>query len=231
MSKAMNAGEAGAAAKRVVRKLREWGSEENLAGMARFGIDTSHALGVPLSRLRPLAKELGRNHELALALWNTGVREARVVAFLCDDPRKVTRGQANQWARESGSWDVCDGMIIHLLRKTPFAWELAERWARQKQQWVRRAGFVMIASLVVHDKGAPDARFLEFLPLIEEYAVDDRNFVKKAVNWALRQIGKRSPELRSEAIEVAERLAGSESAAARWVGKDALRELRTKGGR
>ena len=226
----MNAREAAAAAKRIVRKLRGWGSEENLAGMARFGVDTSHALGVPLSKLRPLAKELGPDHKLALALWNTGVREARVIAFLCDDPRKVTRGQANQWAREAGSWDVCDGMIIHLLRKTPFAWELARRWARQRQQWVRRAGFVMIAVLAVHDKGAPDARFLEVLPLIEEHAADERNFVKKAVNWALRQIGKRSPELRPDAIRVSERLARSEAAAARWVGKDALRELRKRSG-
>lgn len=212
-------------AQKIVRELQPLRSEENLAGMARYGIDTSNALGIPLSVLKPLAKEIGRQHELALALWDTQVREARVVAFLIADPRMLTKAQATKWARESGSWDICDGCVIHLFRKSPDAWELAWKWAPQKQEFIRRAGFAMFSTLAVHDKKAPDETFLKVLPLIEQTAGDGRNFVKKAVNWALRQIGKRNPALRKEATAVARRLAESESTAARWVAKDALREF------
>jgi 3-methyladenine DNA glycosylase AlkD len=194
--------------------------------MARFGIDTSDAYGVPHSRLRPMARRIGRDHSLALRLWDTGVREARLLAVFIADPKLMTRAQMDAWVGQIASWDICDGACNDLFRKTRFAWQAARAWSRRKPEFVRRAGFVMMAVLAVHDKQAPDRQFLVLLPRIEAAASDDRNFVKKAVNWALRQIGKRnSPALWREASRVAERLAASDSPAARWVGRDALREF------
>jgi 3-methyladenine DNA glycosylase AlkD len=148
-----------------------------------------------------------------------------MLAIFTADPKLLTPSEADRWARDIQSWDVCDGCAIHLFRKTPFAWELAWKWARRKPEFVRRSGFALFAALTVHDKRAADELFLEVLPLIEATATDERNFVKKAVNWALRQIGKHNPTLRKAALETAERLARSESASARWIGKDALREF------
>jgi 3-methyladenine DNA glycosylase AlkD len=193
--------------------------------MARFGIDTTHAYGIPPRTIKPYARELGRDHARSLELWDTGIHEARMLAIHTADPKQLTRAQADRWARSLTSWDLCDGCAIHLFRKTPFAWELAWKWARQKQEFVRRSGFALFAALAVHEKRTADEVFIELLPLIEEHAADERNFVKKAVNWALRQIGKRNPDLRTAAMETARRLAESDSASARWIGKDALREL------
>jgi 3-methyladenine DNA glycosylase AlkD len=209
----------------ILKRLRGWGSAENVAGMARFGITVRDAYGVPMGKLKELARELGRDHARALELWDTGNREARLLAAFTADPKQMTRAQMDHWVRGFDSWDVCDGCAIHLLRKSPLAWEQALKWARKKPEFARRAGFAMIATLAVHDKRAPDETFLEVLPLIEETATDDRNFVKKAVNWALRQIGKRNPALRAAAIDTAARLARAESASSRWIGRDALREL------
>ncbi len=200
-------------------------SAKNVAGMARYGITVTDTFGVPMGPLKELAKELGRDHARALELWKTGNRDARMLAAFTADPKVMTRAEMNAWVRDFDSWDVCDGCAIHLLRKSPFAWELAWKWAGGKREFVRRAGFAMFATLAVHDKKAADEVFLEVLPLIEEMAGDERNFVKKAVNWALRQIGKRNPELRRAAIEVAARLAEAREPSPRWVGKDALREL------
>jgi 3-methyladenine DNA glycosylase AlkD len=202
----------------ILKKLRSWGSAENVAGMARYGITVSDAYGVPMGKVKHLARELGRDHKRAMELWKTGNREARLLAAFTADPRQLTSAQMDRWARNFDSWDVCDGCAIHLFRKSPLAWEQALKWTGQRPEFVRRAGFAMIATLAVHDKRAPDETFLEVLPIIEAAAADERNFVKKAVNWALRQIGKRNPVLRKAAIEVAGRLNN-------WIGKDALREL------
>ena len=201
------------------------GSKENLAGMARFGITVTNAYGVTVGQIRGLARELKRDHPRALELWETGNRDARLLAAFTADPKQMSRTEMDKWTRDFDSWDVCDGCAMDLFRKSPFAWEMALKWARKKPEFVRRAGFAMIATLAVHDKKAPDETFLEVLPLIEEAASDDRNFVKKAVNWALRQIGKRNPELRRAAMEAAARLIERPEASARWVGRDALREL------
>lgn len=201
------------------------GSAENVTGMARYGITVTNTFGVPMGGVKLLAKELGRDHALALKLWKTGNREARILAAFLADPKGITPAQMDAWVRDFDSWDVCDGCAIHLFRKSPHAWGLAWKWAGKQPEFVRRAGFAMFATLAVHDKKAADETFLEVLPLIEEMAVDERNFVKKAVNWALRQIGKRNPVLRKAAIEVSARLATRPEAPARWVGKDALREL------
>jgi 3-methyladenine DNA glycosylase AlkD len=209
----------------ILKKLKSMGSEENRAGMARFGINSANSFGVPMTPLRRLAREVRRDHKLAHELWATGNREARILAALVADPKQLTVCEMNRWVRDFNSWDVCDNSAIHLFRKSPLAWEQALKWARLKPEFARRAGFAMFATLAVHDKSAPDQTFIEILPLIEEFATDDRNFVKKAVNWALRQIGKRNLVLRAESINVAERLARSDSASSRWVGKDALREL------
>lgn len=209
----------------ILRRLKAQGSAENVAGMARFGITVRNAYGVPTGPLEAMARELGRNHGLARELWATGNREARIVSTYIADPKALTRSEMDRWVRDFDSWDICDGCAIHLFRKSPFAWERALKWAVQKREFVRRAGFAMIATLAVHDKQAPDETFLEVLPLIEQTAEDDRNFVKKAVNWALRQIGKRNAALSVAAMQVAERLAQSENRTARWIGKDAIRDI------
>jgi 3-methyladenine DNA glycosylase AlkD len=179
--------------------------------------------------LRQLARECGRNHELAAELWGSGVHEARILATLVDERARVTRRQMDCWARDLDSWDVCDQACQNLFRYTPFAFEKAARWARAKPEFVRRAGFSLTAGLAVKAKDAADAEFEAFLPLIEEAATDDRNMVKKAVNWALRQIGKRNPPLRAKAIAKAEEIRALDSRAARWIAADALRELRGAG--
>ncbi|MEP6961990.1 MAG: DNA alkylation repair protein [Acidobacteriota bacterium] len=212
-------------AQQILRRLRPLGWAENLAGMTRFGVTTTNAFGVPFSQLRILKRELGRDHALALKLWETGNREARLVAAFIADPKQLTPPQMNHWASQFDSWDICDGCCIHLYRKSPHAWQQAVKWAGRKREFVRRAGFALMATLAVHDKRAPDEAFLDLLPLIEQTVSDNRNSVKKAVNWALRQIGKRNPALRQAAIDVSRKLAASAEPSARWIGKDALREL------
>lgn len=215
-------------AKNLISRLKEHANPHNAAGMARFGINSEGTLGVPMPILRKLAKEAGRSHDVALDLWSSGIHEARILATLVDVPALVTPRQADRWARDFDSWDVCDQACQNLLRYTPFAFEKAAEWARAKPPYVRRAGFALMAGLAVKAKTAPDARFEAFFPLIAEAAADDRNFVKKAVNWALRQIGKRNPRLRDKAIALAEEIRLQDSRAARWVASDALRELRAR---
>ena len=194
--------------------------------MARFGINPERALGVRIPDIRQLAKELGTDHGLALALWRTEVHEARILASMVADPERVTERQMESWVRGIDSWDVCDQVCGNLFDRTPFARAKAVEWAGREQEFVKRAGFAIMAWRAVHDRVADDREFLELLPVIEREAGDPRNFVKKAVSWALRQIGKRSRPLNRAATAVAKRLAeGGESPAARWVGRDALREL------
>jgi len=210
----------------VLAALRAAADPKNVAGMARYGISIHGTLGVPVVLIRRLAKQAGRSHELAAELWDSGIHEARILATIVDRPEWVTRRQMNQWARDFDSWDVCDQACLNLFRYTPFAWGMAARWAGARREFVRRAGFALMAGLAVKDKNASDADFESLLPLIASAATDPRNMVKKAVNWALRSIGKRNPHLRRAAIGAAENIRAIDSPAARWIASDALRELR-----
>ena len=212
-------------AKAVLAELKAMGSEENRAGMARFGINTDDAFGISMTALRPLARRHRRDHDLALALWATGKHEARILAVLIDDPKLVTPTQMDEWAADFDSWDLCDQACMKLFAATPYAAQKVRKWSKDKREFVRRAAFALIAGYAVHAKKAPDEELLPFLELIEGAADDDRNFVKKAVNWALRQIGKRSVALHAPALSLAEELAGSDDKTARWIGRDAVKEL------
>jgi 3-methyladenine DNA glycosylase AlkD len=214
-------------AKAILAELRAAGNAANLEGMSRYGIQTDKALGVTLPKLRALAKTVGRDHEVALELWGTGVHEARILASLVDDPSKVTMAQMDRWVKDFDSWDVCDGCCSNLFDKTPYAWSKAAEWSRAEAEFVKRAGFVLMAALAVHDKKASDEEFVRFFPLIRAGASDSRNFVKKAVNWALRGIGKRNLRLNGRAIRLAEEIHRLDGGAARWVASDALRELKS----
>ena len=209
----------------VISELKKHGSRRNVEGMARYGIKPTKAFGVNAPALRALAKNIGKNHELALQLWETGYLEARAIATLTADPELVTKSLMNKWVRDFDSWAVCDAACDYLFIYTPFAVDKIYEWSKRKEEFVRRAAFVMIATLAVHDKKRDDENFLEFFPLIKKYATDERNFVKKAVNWALRQIGKRSVFLNKKAIALAEEIKKINSKSARWTANDALCEL------
>jgi 3-methyladenine DNA glycosylase AlkD len=201
------------------------GDRANVAGMARFGIrPRTRVLGISVVTLRKLARDLGRDHALAGALWRSGIHEARLLATMVDDPEKVTEAQADRWARSLDSWDICDQLCGNLLDRTPFAAAKALEWSRREPEFEKRAAFALMASLALKD-GAPERTLERFLPVIRREAADDRNFVKKAVNWALRQIGKRSDRMREKAIATAEAIGTIDSRAARWIASDALREL------
>jgi len=208
----------------VVKALKAAGTARNRSGMARFGI-TGEVAGVTLAAMRPIQRRYRRDHAFAAALWRTGLHEARIMACDLDEPDKVTSRQMDAWAGAFDNWAVCDGACLHLFVKTPFVQEKIEKWANDEREFVRRAAFSLIACYTVHGKQVPDERFLPYLDLIERRATDPRNFVKKAVNWALRQIGKRSQALRRPALALARRLAASDDRNARWIGKDAVREL------
>jgi 3-methyladenine DNA glycosylase AlkD len=212
----------------LLAALRAQANPTNVAGMARYGINTAGTLGVPIPVIRRLAREAGRSHALAADLWASGIHEARILATLVEEPARATRRQMNQWARDFDSWDVCDQACQNLFRYTPFAWAMAAAWAGARPEFVRRAGFSLMAGLAVKDKTAPDEDFEALLPLIAAAATDERNLVKKAVNWALRAIGKRNPRLRRAAIAAAGDLLAIDSPAARWIARDALRELRAR---
>jgi len=209
----------------ILGRLKSLGDPKAVEGMARFGVRVAKALGVSAPNLRRLAKEIGKDHDLAGKLWKTGIHDARILAALIDDPAQVTVPQMERWARDFDSWAVCDAACSCLFDKTPYAWDQAAKWTARQQEYVKRAGFTLMASLAVHDKKAPDGRFEKFLPLIARHATDERNFVKKAVNWALRQIGKRNMRLNALAIRTVEDIRRIDSKAARWIAADALREL------
>jgi 3-methyladenine DNA glycosylase AlkD len=217
-------------AKKTTRYALAW-LEKNATqawrdGMARFNIPADKAYGVPMNRIQALAKELGKDHQLAEALWQADRYEARMLAAYVDEPAKVTVAQMDRWCRDFDNWAVVDTLCFALFDRAPGAWSRVDKWAASKGEFQKRAGFALLWALSVHDKASGDAPFLKALRLVERGATDERHFVKKAVNMALRAVGKRSPALNKAAIEVAERLAASDEAAPRWVGKDALRELR-----
>lgn len=217
-----------ASADSVVATLKKMGTKAVRDAMARYAIPSDNAVGVSVGELKKLSKTLGRNHELALGLWKTGIYEARMLAAFVDEPEKVTSAQMDSWRRDFDNWAICDHCCFHLFDKTSHAWKKVHEWSRLKSEFEKRAAFALLASLALHAKKEHDEPFAESLALIESTSTDCRNFVKKAVNWALRAIGKRNAALRSAAIAVAEKLAASENSAARWNGKDALRELKRR---
>lgn len=210
----------------ILAELEGLTNPVNVAGMARFGITGQRLLGISVGQLRLLAKRIGRNQAVAEALWASGIFEARILAAFVAEPAAVTRRQANAWAKNFECWADCDGVCIHLFRKTPFAHELAVAWSRRREELVKRAGFTMMATLAVHDKMAGDEVFCAYLGRVEAESTDERHNVRKGVNWALRQIGKRNGNLNREAIRVADRIRQQDSRAARWIASDALRELK-----
>jgi 3-methyladenine DNA glycosylase AlkD len=209
-----------------VRTLEVMGDPSRVEGMARYGIRTDHAVGVTVTELRRLARGLRPDHELAAALWATRVHEARILASLVDDPALVTQAQMDAWVGGFDSWDVCDAVCGNLFDRTPFALDKAIEWSRREPEFERRAGFALMAWAAVHRKELPDRAFATFLPRIREASMDDRTYVRKAVSWALRQIGKRSRELNSKAILAAEQIGRIDAGSSRWVARDTLRELR-----
>lgn len=213
--------------KQIVDRLRSMGDPKAVEGMARFGIQSSNSFGVSVPKLRALARTVGRDHLLAMRLWETGLHDARLLATMVDDPDEVTIDQMDKWVRDFDSWDVVDGSCGNLFDKTPFAVAKAKDWCKREEEFVKRAGFVLMAELAVHDKEAKDKVFLDFLPVVIGGASDSRNFVKKAVNWSLRQIGKRNLKLNEAAVSTALKIQKIDSGAAKWIASDALRELKS----
>lgn len=209
----------------VVARLRRMGRKSVRDGMARYAIPSDRAFGIPMGAMRKLAKGIGRDHALAEALWKTGWYEARTVAAFLAEPARVTPAQMDRWCRGFDSWAICDTVCFHLFDRTPHAFGRIGRWARLEGEFQRRAAFALLASVALHDKEAEDAAFLKCLPLIERAAGDERNFVKKGVSWALRGVGRRGPKLWRASVALAERLLASRSPAARWVGRDARKDL------
>jgi 3-methyladenine DNA glycosylase AlkD len=209
----------------IIAKLKSMSNQKNVEGMARFGISTKNNLGISIYKLRPLAKEIGKNHELSLKLWGSGIHDARLLAVFVEDPKKVTEDQMELWAKDFDSWDVCDQACTSLFDKTTFAWKKAYEWAERNEEFVKRAAFSIIAGLAVHDKKSPDEKFEKLFTIIKKASTDERNYVKKAVNWAFRNIGKRNHALNKKAIKVAKEIRNIDSKSAKWIANDAIREL------
>ena len=212
----------------IIKKLKSLENPKNVEGMARYGINPKDNLGVSIYILRPMAKKIGINHDLALKLWESGIHDARLLACFVDDPEKVTGKQMDLWANSFDSWDICDQTCTSLFDKNALAWTKIFEWAKREEEFVRRAAFSLIAGLTVHDKKANDEKFEKFMPIIKKYSTDDRNYVKKAVNWALRNIGKRNINLNKKAIKTAEEILKTENKTARWIAKDAIKELKSE---
>jgi 3-methyladenine DNA glycosylase AlkD len=212
----------------VIRRLNAMADRARLVGMERYGINTRKALGITVTELRGLARELDRDHDLAIGLWDSEIHEARILASMLDDPTEVTEAQMEAWAYDLDSWDVCDQVCANLFDRTRFAFRKAVQWSARDDEFVKRAGFALMACAAVHRKDVADAQFETFLPIIRAEATDDRNYVRKAVSWALRQIGKRSPELNRRAIDTAKQIQRIDARSARWIAGDALRELESR---
>ncbi|MEI8273027.1 MAG: DNA alkylation repair protein [Paludibacter sp.] len=210
----------------VLTELKTLSNPAHFAQLERFGIENSNAFGIKIPDLRLFAKKIGKNHELALELWETGIHEARILASFIDDSKQVTEKQFDAWVRDFDSWDICD-QCCSLLIQSPFAKDKIVSYSVANEEFVKRTAFVLICALVIYDKKAPNESFYPYFELMEREAWDERNFVRKAVNWALRQIGKRNEALRLKAIECAERIQLQDSKSARWIAADALRELKS----
>jgi len=209
----------------VLERLRSKARPDQLEGMARYGMAVERRLGVSVPDMRKMAKELGHDHNLALELWKTGIAEAKIIAAMISDPKKLTERQMEDWVKDINSWDVCDQVCMNLFEKVPFAWKKIIDWSEREEEFVKRTAFALIACLAWHDNKARDEEFIELLPVIMRGATDERNFVKKAVNWALRNIGKRNLNLNKAAIHTAREIQRLDSKAAHWIASDAIREL------
>jgi len=199
-----------------------------LKGMARYGMAVERRLGVSVPDMRKIAKESGKIHKLALELWKTGIAEARIVAAMIDEPEELTEEQMEDWVKDLDSWDVCDQVCMNLFEKTPLAWKKILDWSEREEEFVKRTAYSLLACLAWHDKKVEDEQFIELFSVIKRGAMDERNYVKKAVNWALRNLGKRNPNLNKAAIEVAREIQQIDSKAARWIASDAIKELESE---
>ncbi|MBN1223973.1 MAG: DNA alkylation repair protein [Candidatus Aminicenantes bacterium] len=211
----------------ILEKLKEKARPDQVEGMARYGMTSEGRMGVSVPDMRKLAKELGKNHKLALELWKTGIPEAKIMASMIGEFEKLTEVQMESWVKDFDSWDVCDQVCTNLFDKTPLVWKKILDWSEREEEFVKRAAFALIACLAVHDKSAADEHFIDLFPVIKRESKDERNFVKKAVNWALRHIGKRNSNLNRAAIKLATKIYRIDSKAARWIASDAIRELKS----
>jgi len=209
----------------ILNDLKTMANTKVVANMAKFGINSYNALGISIPQLRKIAKKIGKDHLLAQALWDSGIHEARILASFIDDPQLVTEQQMEEWVKQFDSWDVCDQVCGNLFDKTNYAYSKAHEWSKNEREFIKRAGFVLMADLAIHDKDANDDDFIRFLEVIKENSTDERNFVKKAVNWALRQIGKRNIVLNKKAIDTAKEIQKIESKSAKWIAQNAIKEL------
>ena len=217
-----------ASVEEVLKRLKAKARPDQLEGMARYGMVAERRLGVSVPDMRKIAKELGRDHKLALELWKKGIPEARILAAMIDEPEKLTEKQMEDWVKDINSWDVCDQVCANLFEKNAFAWKKILDWSEREEEFVKRTAFALIACLAWHDKGAEDEKFIKLFPVIRRGATDERNFVKKAVNWALRNIGKRNPNLNKATIKAAKEIQRIDSKASRWIASDAIRELESE---
>jgi len=213
------------APEQVLKKLKEKAKPDQLEGMARYGMTVESRLGVSIPDLRKMAKDIGKDHQLALNLWKTGIAEAMILAAMVDVPQEVTEEQMEEWVSDLNSWDVCDQVCMNLFEKTPMAWKKIRDWSKREEEFVKRAAFALAACLAWHNKEAADKEFIRLLPVIHEGATDERNYVKKAVSWALRNIGKRNTNLNKVALQAAQDIRKIDSRAARWTARDVLRDL------
>jgi len=211
----------------IIISLKKAANPKNVEGMARFGIASEGTLGISIPVLRKMAKDIGKDHSLALELWKTGIHEAKILASFIESPENLTESQVESWAKDFDSWDVCD-QVCDLFGRSQFALEKISDWSKSDHEFIKRAAFSLMAELSVHDKTAADGVFLKFLPIIARESIDERNFVKKAVNWALRNIGKRNLFLNTKALETAKEIKNINSKSARWIAADAIRELESK---
>jgi len=212
----------------ALRRIEAKAKPDQVQGMARYGMVAERRLGLSVPDMREIARQLGKNHELALELWKTGIPEARIVAAMIDEPELLTEEQMEEWVKDINSWDVCDQVCMNLFEKTPLAWRKILDWSERKEEFVKRTAFALIACLAWHSKEAEDGKFIKLFPVLKRGATDERNFVKKAVNWALRNTGKRNLNLNRAAIQVAREIQLVDSKAARWIASDAIKELESE---
>jgi len=214
-----------ASVKEVLRMLRAAARPEELEGMARFGMTPERRLGVAVPEMRRIAKQVGKDHALALELWKSKIPEAMMVASMIDDPEQVTSKQMEEWVKDFNSWDVCDQVCMNLFEKTDLVWKKAVDWSGREEEYVKRAAFALMACLAWHNKEAPGENFVKFIPVIKREATDGRDMVKKSVSWALRNIGKRNPTMNQMALKAARDIQNMGTRSARWIGSDVIRDL------
>ena len=217
-----------ASVEEVLTKLKDKAKPDQLEGMARYGMTAERRLGVSVPNMRKMAKELGKDHNLALELWKTGIPEAMILAAMIDEPEKLTEKQMEDWVKDINSWDVCDQVCMNLFENTPLVWKKILDWSEREEEFVKRTAYALIACLAWHEKKTEDEKFIKLFPVIKRGATDERNFVKKSVNWALRNIGKRNTNLNKAAINAAKEIQQIDSKTARWIASDAIRELESE---